>query len=232
VQTRIAVVGGTGAEGSGLAVRFARAGARVLIGSRAADKAQAAAQRIAALAGAGEVTGHTNPDAVAGAGGAGIVVLTVPLSAQVEILKSIRGSFPPGAILVDATVPLEIAIGGRLSRTLTLWDGSAAQQAARLAPDGVPVVAAFHGLSAEALMKLDEPLDCDTLMCGDSAEAKAAVAELAAMIPGVRAIDAGPLDNARLIENAAALLISLNLRHKVKHSGIRITGIGAAGAAR
>jgi NADPH-dependent F420 reductase len=229
VQTRIAVVGGTGAEGSGLAVRFARAGARVLIGSRAADKAQAAAQRIAALAGAGEVTGHTNPDAVAGAG---IVVLTVPLSAQVEILKSIRGSFPPGAILVDATVPLEIAIGGRLSRTLTLWDGSAGQQAARLAPDGVPVVAAFHGLSAEALMKLDEPLDCDTLMCGDSAEAKAAVSELAAMIPGVRAIDAGPLDNARLIENAAALLISLNLRHKVKHSGIRITGIGAAGAVR
>jgi hypothetical protein len=201
----------------------------VLIGSRAADKAQAAAQRIAALAGAGEVTGHTNPDAVAGAG---IVVLTVPLSAQVEILKSIRGSFPPGAILVDATVPLEIAIGGRLSRTLTLWDGSAGQQAARLAPDGVPVVAAFHGLSAEALMKLDEPLDCDTLMCGDSAEAKAAVSELAAMIPGVRAIDAGPLDNARLIENAAALLISLNLRHKVKHSGIRITGIGAAGAVR
>jgi hypothetical protein len=81
-------------------------------------------------------------------------------------------------------------------------------------------------------MKLDEPLDCDTLMCGDSAEAKAAVAELAAMIPGVRAIDAGALDNARLIENAAALLISLNLRHKVKHSGIRITGIGAAGATR
>jgi 8-hydroxy-5-deazaflavin:NADPH oxidoreductase len=229
VQTRIAVVGGTGAEGSGLAVRFARAGARVLIGSRTAEKAQAAAQRIAARAGAGEVTGHTNADAAAGAA---IVVLTVPLSAQVEILKSIRGSFQPGAILVDTTVPLEIAIGGRLSRTLTLWDGSAAQQAARLAPDGVPVVAAFHGLSAEALMKLDEPLDCDTLMCGDSAEAKAAVAELAAMIPGVRAIDAGALDNARLIENAAALLISLNLRHKVKHSGIRITGIGAAGAAR
>src|SRR3984893_3755798 len=143
MQTRIAVVGGTGAEGSGLAVRFARAGARVLIGSRAPDKAQAAAQRIASLGGAGEVTGHNNPDAVAGAA---IVVLTVPLSAQVEILKSIRSSFPPGSILVDATVPLEIAIGGRLSRTLTLWDGSAAQQAARLAPDGVPVVAGFHPL--------------------------------------------------------------------------------------
>ena len=101
--------------------------------------------------------------------GAGVVVLTVPLSAHVETLKAIRGSLAPAAILVDATVPLEIAIGGRLSRMLTLWDGSAAQQAARLLP-GVAVVAAFHALSAEALAKLDHPLDCDTLICGDSAE--------------------------------------------------------------
>jgi NADPH-dependent F420 reductase len=225
VQTPIAIVGGTGAEGSGLAFRFAKAGAQVRIGSRTAEKAVAAAQRIAAQAGAGEVTGYSNPDAAAGAP---IVVLTVPLSAQVDILKSIRNRFAPGAILVDATVPLEVAIGGRISRTVALWDGSAAQQAARLVPVGTPVVAAFHGLSAEALMAQDHPLDCDTLMCGDSAEAKAAVRELAALIPGVRAIDAGPLDNARLIESAAALLISLNLRHKVKHSGIRITGIDGA----
>ncbi len=153
-----------------------------------------------------------------------MVVLTVPLAAQIEILKSIKGRLAPGAILVDATVPLEIAIGGRISRTITLWDGSAAQQAARLLP-GVPVVAAFHALSAEVLAQVDHPLDCDTLICGDSAEAKAAVMDLAALIPGVRAIDAGPLDNARLLENTAALLISLNLRHKVKHSGMRITGL-------
>jgi NADPH-dependent F420 reductase len=216
VQTSIAVVGGTGAEGSGLAVRFAQAGARVFIGSRNLDKAQETARRMGENA-----TGHTNADAVAAAG---IVVLTVPLSAQVETLKSIRGSFAPGAILVDTTVPLEIAIGGRISRILALWDGSAAQQAARLVP-GVPVVAAFHALSAEALGKLDHPLDCDTLICGDSAEAKATVAKLAALIPGVRAIDAGPLDNARLLEGAAALLISINLRHKVKESGMRITGL-------
>jgi 8-hydroxy-5-deazaflavin:NADPH oxidoreductase len=221
VETTVAVVGGTGAEGSGLALRFAQAGVRVRIGSRDLEKAQAAARRIAGQTHAAGVTGHTNEDAVAAAS---IVVLTVPLSAQVETLKSIRGSIAPGAILVDTTVPLEIAIGGRLSRTLTLWDGSAAQQAARLVP-GVPVVAAFHALSAEALARLDHPLDGDTLICGDSAEAKAAVARLAAMIPGVRAIDAGPLDNARLLESAAALLISLNLRHKVKESGIRITGL-------
>jgi NADPH-dependent F420 reductase len=193
---------------------------RVRIGSRNLEKAQDAARRISGA------TGHTNEDAVSNAG---IVVLTVPLSAQVETLKSIRGSIAPGAILVDATVPLEIAIGGRLSRTLTLWDGSAAQQAARLVP-GVSVVAAFHALSAEELSKPDHPLDCDTLICGDNAEAKAAVAQLAAMIPGVRAIDAGPLENARLLESAAALLISLNLRHKVKGSGMRITGLPASGA--
>lgn len=216
MQTSVAVVGGTGAEGGGLALRFALAGARVHIGSRNLEKAQEAALRIS-----GQTTGHTNEDAAAAAS---IVVLTVPLSAQVETLKSIRGSLAPGAILVDATVPLEVAIGGRLSRTLTLWDGSAAQQAARILP-GVPVVAAFHALSAEALTKPDRPLDCDTLICGDSVEAKTAVARLAEMIPGVRAIDAGPLENARLLENAAALLISLNLRYKVRESGIRITGL-------
>jgi len=216
VETIVAVVGGTGAEGSGLALRFAQAGVRVRIGSRNVEKAQEAARRIGENA-----TGHTNSDAVAGAG---IVILTVPLAAQVETLKSIRGSMATGAVLVDATVPLEVAIGGRISRLLTLWDGSAAQQAARLVP-GVPVVAAFHALSAEALAKLDHPLDCDALICGDSAEAKAAVAQLAALIPGVRPIDAGPLDNARMLESAAALLISLNLRHKVKESGMRITGV-------
>jgi NADPH-dependent F420 reductase len=214
VQTIIAVVGGTGAEGSGLAARFVKAGAQVRIGSRNSEKAEEAARRIGA-------TGHTNADAVTGAA---IVVVTVPLSAQVETLKSIRGSLAPGVVVVDASVPLEVAIGGRVSRLLTLWDGSAAQQAARLLP-GVPVVAAFHALSAEALGKLDHPVDCDALICGDSAEAKTAVMKLAEMIPGVRAVDAGPLDNARLLESAAALLISLNLRHKVKESGMRFTGI-------
>ena len=214
MQTIVAVVGGTGAEGSGLAARFVKAGGQVRIGSRNLEKAEEAARRIGG-------TGHTNADAVTGAV---IVVVTVPLSAQVETLKSIRGNLAPGAVVVDATVPLEVAIGGRLSRLLTLWDGSAAQQAARLLP-GVPVVAAFHALSAEALAKLDHPVDCDALICGDNADAKTAVMKLAEMIAGVRAVDAGPLDNARLLESAAALLISLNLRHKVKESGMRFTGI-------
>jgi 8-hydroxy-5-deazaflavin:NADPH oxidoreductase len=216
VDKLIAVVGGTGAEGSGLAARFAKAGVEVRIGSRNAERARETAARIGENA-----TGHTNAEAVAGAA---IVIVTVPLSAQVETLKSIRPHLAPGAIIVDATVPLEVAIGGRVSRTIALWDGSAAQQAARLLP-GVSVVAAFHALSAEALAKLDHPIDCDALICGDSAEAKAEVSRLAELIPGVRVIDAGPLDNARLLENAAALLISLNLRHKVHESGMRITGL-------
>ncbi len=216
VPMTIAIVGGTGAEGSGLAARFAKVGLEVRIGSRHLEKAQETARRIGPPA-----TGHTNMDAVTAAE---IVILTVPLAAQVETLKSIRSQLAHGAILVDATVPLEVAIGGRVSRTVTLWDGSAAQQAARLVP-GVAVVAAFHALSAEALAELDRPLECDALLCGDNAEAKARVSQLADLIPGVRAIDAGPLDNARLLENAAALLISLNLRHKIKDSGMRITGL-------
>jgi NADPH-dependent F420 reductase len=220
VQTNVTVVGSTGTEGSGLAPRFAHAGVRVRTGPRNLERAQDTARRIAGQTNAAEVTGHTNGDAVAASS---IVIPIVSLSAQVDTLKSIRDSFAPGAILVDATVPLEVAIGGRLSRTLTLWDGSAGQQAARPVP-GVPVVAAFHALSAEALAKLDHPLGGDALIWG-SPEAKAAVARLAAMIPGVRAIDAGPLDDERLLESAAALLISLNLRHKVKESGIRITGL-------
>jgi hypothetical protein len=226
VQQVVAVVGGTGAEGSGLALRFAKAGLRVLIGSRNLDRAQAAAKEIAAQAATGEITGHTNSDAV---GKAAIVILTVPLSAQVETLKSIRTNFQSGAILVDATVPLEIAIGGRVSRTITLWDGSAAQQAARLAPAGVAVVSTFHLLGAEALKGLNHPIDCDALICGDNADAKTTVSQIAEKIPGVRAIDAGPLENARYLESSAALLIALNLKHKVSHSGLRITGLGLSG---
>lgn len=225
----IAIVGGTGAEGTGLALRFAKGGLRVLIGSRELAKAQEAAQRIAESAGGPQVEGRTNVEA---AREADIIVLTVPLSAQVGILKSIRDALRPGAIVVDATVPLEAAIGGRVSRTLALWDGSAAEQAARILPQSVSVVAAFHALSAHALADLEKPIECDVLICGDSAEAKTAVKGLAETIEGVRVVDAGALDSARALEGVAALLISLNLRHKVKGSGIRITGLDRDRASR
>jgi NADPH-dependent F420 reductase len=216
MRQTIAIVSGTGAEGFGLAARFAKAGARVLVGSRDAQKAAEVARRI------GNVEGRLNADAVRDAD---IVVLTVPLMAQIPTLKSLQSSFRPSAILVDATVPLEAAIGGRVSHPLTLWAGSAAQQAARHTPPGVQVVAAFHTLSAELLAQVDQSIDSDVPICGDNAQAKSAVTEMIAMLPGARAIDCGPLENARLIESAAALLIALNIRHKVKHSGLRITGL-------
>jgi hypothetical protein len=216
MQQTIAVVSGTGAEGFGLASRFARAGARVLIGSRDAQKAEDAARRI------GNAQGKLNAAAVSEAD---VVVLTVPLAAQIPTLKSLSASFRPQAILVDATVPLEAAIGGRVSHPLALWAGSAAQQAARYTPPGVSVVAAFHTLSAGLLASLDQPVDSDVLLCGDNPQARSVVTEMIAMLPGARPIDVGPLENARLIESAAALLISLNIRHKVKGAGLRITGL-------
>ena len=219
----IAIVGGTGAEGFGLGLRLARAGARLRIGSRDLEKAQDAARRIAGMAGRGQVEGRLNPEAVSEAG---IVILTVPLAAQIGILKSVRASFRPGAVLVDATVPLEAAIGGRVSRLLTLWAGSAAQQTAQHVPEGVAVTSAFHCLSAEVLADLERDVDSDVLICGDSVNAKAAVRDLVKLIPGARAVDAGPLENSRFAESLAALLISLNLRYKVKSSGVRITGLG------
>lgn len=219
----IAIVGGTGAEGFGLGLRLARAGARLRIGSRDLGKAQDAARRIAEMAGRGQVEGRLNPEAVSEAG---IVILTVPLAAQIGILKSVRTSFRPGAVLVDATVPLEAAIGGRVSRLLTLWAGSAAQQAAQHVPEGVAVTSAFHCLSAEVLADLERDVESDVLICGDSVNAKAAVRDLLKLIPGARAVDAGPLENSRFAESLAALLISLNLRYKVKSAGVRITGLG------
>jgi NADPH-dependent F420 reductase len=212
----IAILGGTGAEGFGLAKRLGRAGMRVLIGSRDIERAQTAAAQVPGS------EGHLNADAVSAAD---IVILTVPLTGQISTLKSVKKSFRPGSILVDATVPLEVSIGGRVSRTVTLWSGSAAQQAAQHVAEGVAVVAAFHSLSAELLSDLEQPVDSDVLICGDSSDAKAAVAELVSMLPGARPIEGGPLENARLAENLAVLLISLNIRHKVKHTGIRITGL-------
>jgi NADPH-dependent F420 reductase len=218
----IAIIGGTGAEGFGLALRFARAGAAVHIGSRELAKAQAAAERLRDRLPDAVVDGAVNADAVSAAE---IAILTVPLTAQIRTLTSVRAGFRPGGILVDATVPLEVAIGGSPTHALTLFAGSAAQQAARYVPEGVAVVSAFHSLSADILSDLDSAVDSDVLICGDNGKAKAAVSELVCMLPGARAVDAGPLQNSRLVEGLTALLISLNIRHKAKHAGVRITGL-------
>ena len=217
----IAVLGGTGAEGFGLALRWVRAGESVIIGSRDAARAREAAAKIRAAVGSkAKISGDENSTACAAAD---LLVLTIPFEGHAALLKQIKPAIPEGSIVVDATVPLAASVGGRASRTLGIWQGSAAQQTAELVPAGASVVAAFHNTSAEVLNG-DAPVDCDVIVCSDDADASTTVRTLAAKIPGVRAIDGGKLENARILEQITALLIGLNIRHK-GHSGIRITGL-------
>jgi NADPH-dependent F420 reductase len=217
---KIAIIGGAGELGFGLALRWAQAGADLVIGSRDAAKAQDAAARVKAAVPQANVTGSDNPTA---AGSGNIVVLAVPFSAQAGILKSIRPALKH-AILVDTSVALAATIGGRPTRMLGVWEGSAAQQAQGLVP-GVPVVSAFHNVSAEMLSDLSMRLDCDILISGDDGSAKERVSALVKLIPGLRPLDAGPLEMSRIVESMTALMISLNRHYKTHHSGIRITGI-------
>jgi NADPH-dependent F420 reductase len=222
----IAVVGGTGPEGSGLALRWARAGETVIIGSRDPKRAAETAAKLNQQGDGGtsglarEISGGENTIACQSAD---IVVLTVPFEVQAETLKHLKPSLRPGQILVDATVPLAASVGGRATRTLGVWQGSAAQQAAELVPEGVSVVAAFHNTSAHVLLG-DGPVDCDVIVCSDNKEAAKQVRALARKIPGVRALDGGKLENARTVEQITALLIGFNIRHK-GHAGVRITGL-------
>lgn len=220
----IAIVGGTGPEGSGLALRFAQAGETVIIGSRDAQRALETAARLSASASdEKKISGSENRFACSDAE---IVVLTVPFEAHAETLKHIKPTLRAGQILVDTTVPLAASVGGKPTRTLGVWQGSAAQQAAELVPEGVVVVAAFHNLAAD-LLKQEGPVDCDVIVCSDDKDAGKRVRELARKIPGVRALDGGKLENARIVEQITAVLIGLNIRYK-GHSGLRITGLPAA----
>jgi hypothetical protein len=220
----IAVLGGTGPEGFGLALRWAQAGETVIIGSRDAKRAQDAAEKIKQRIGSSaKVSGSEN---IAACGAAELLVLTIPFEGQAALLKQIKPAIRPGSIVIDATVPLAASVGGRATRTLGVWQGSAAQQTAELVPKGISVVAAFQNLGSE-LLNTDGPVDCDVIVCSDEPAAIQVVRNLATKIPGVRAIDGGKLENARILEQITALLIGLNIRHK-GHSGIRITGLPPA----
>lgn len=217
----IAILGGTGPAGTGLALRWARAGETIILGSRSSERAQAIAAQLKSKAGSSaKISGMENSAACAAAD---ILMLTVPFEAQATLLKHLKPAIVRGSILIDATVPLAAGVGGRASRTLGVWQGSAAQQAAELVPKEVSVVAAFHNMSAE-LLNGDAAVDCDVIVCSDDPDASQLTRELAAKIPGVRAVDGGKLENARIVEQITALLIGLNIRHK-GHAGIRITGL-------
>jgi NADPH-dependent F420 reductase len=217
----IAIIGGAGDLGQGLALHWAKAGQSVVLGSREEKKAQDAAARIKAAIPDADVAGLENAQAAAQGT---IVILAVPFSAQAGIIKSIRPSLK-NAVVVDACVPLAAVIGGRPTRMLGVWEGSAAQAARDLLP-GVTVISAFHNISAEVLQDLAATPDCDVLICGDDAAAKERLSTLVKLIPGLRPLDAGPLEMSRVVEGITALLISLNRRYKVRHSAIRITGVG------
>jgi len=218
----IPIVGGTGALGSGLALRLAHAGRTVVIGSRDAGRAEEAAGRIRDRLGSGaRVSGAENGDA---AKRGPIVFLCVPFRNQSENLTNLKGVLREDQVLVDATVPLAAAVSGRATRLLGVPQGSAAQQAQEMVPDGVTVVSALHTVNAAALGDLGEHLDEDVLVTGDDEDAKRRVAELIALIEGLRPIDAGRLEAARLVEGLTPLLISVNIRHKSR-AGVKLTGL-------
>jgi NADPH-dependent F420 reductase len=217
----VAIVGASGALGFGLAVRLGLAGVPVVIGSRDATRAVEAADRAREAVPEGGFTGAENAQAVAAAD---TVILSVPFRNQSETLKNLRDAFVPGALLIDATVPLAAAVSGRATRMLGVWQGSAAQATQELVPDGVKVVSALHTVSAALLTDLEHPLDQDVLVCGDSREDKARVAALIERIDGLRCVDCGRLEMARIAESLTAMLISINARYKA-HAGVRVTGL-------
>jgi 8-hydroxy-5-deazaflavin:NADPH oxidoreductase len=217
----VSIIGASGALGFGLAVRWGRAGIPVVIGSRDASRAEEAARRAKELVPDGDFTGAENADA---AGRADVVVLTVPFRNQSETLTNLKGVLREGQLVVDATVPLAAAVSGKATRTLGVWQGSAAEQAAEMVPDGVRVVSGLHTVSASLLSDLDHALDEDVLVCGDRKADRQVVVDLVERIDGLRAVHAGALEMARIAESLTPLLISINVRHKT-HAGIKITGL-------
>lgn len=217
----VAIVGASGALGFGLTVRLGSAGVPIAIGSRNAERALQTLERARAAVPGGVFSAYENEMAC---GEAQTVILSVPFRNQSETLGNLKRSLRAGQLLIDATVPLAAATGGRATRMLGVWQGSAAQQAAEMAPPGVRVVSALHTVSAASLSDLDHTLDQDVLLCGDSREDKGEAARLIERIDGLRCVDCGTLEMARTTESLTALLISVNTRYKV-HAGIRLTGL-------
>jgi NADPH-dependent F420 reductase len=221
---RVAVVGGTGDLGFALALRWAKAGIDVVIGSRDADRARDAAKKLLERLPEASVEGLEN---AAAAASCPVVVVAVPFSGFVPIYKSIAPSITPDSLVVDATVPVEASLGGKATHVFGVWEGSAAQLALAFLPKGTKMCAAFHTLSAAAVEDLEATIDGDVLVCG-SKDGKPKVRELVDAIPDLRFVDAGPLENARIVEPITALLIGLNHRYGSDRAGIHITGLPEA----
>ena len=213
----IAVLGGTGKEGGGLALRWAHKGHKVIIGSRTAERAQDAAAQKNEVLGGDRITGAANLDAAAQGE---IIVLAVPYAAQQSTVQEVASALE-GKILIDVTVPL---VPPKVSRVQLPDGGSAVEAVQKMLGEGVRVVSAFQNISAHHLTKLDEDIECDVLVCADDTEAADEVVALAQEI-GLRAWNAGPLCNSVVAEGLTSVLIALNRKYKVPGSGIRITGV-------
>jgi NADPH-dependent F420 reductase len=221
VADSVSILGATGALGFGLAVRLARAGTPIVIGSRDEERAAEAAAKARTAVPEGVFLGLANADA---ARRSDVVILSVPFRNQSENLTNLKEVLREGQILIDATVPLAAAVGGKATRMLGVWQGSAAQQAQEMVPEGVRVVSALHTVSAASLSALDHVLDEDILVCGDRKADKQVAIEIIERIDGLRCVDCGRLENARTTESLTALLIGINARYKA-HTGIKITGL-------
>jgi hypothetical protein len=221
-EEAIAILGGTGDQGLGLALRFAKAGRPVVIGSRKVERAQTAAKEVLAAVPDADVVGLGNEEATQQAP---IVILSVPFEHSASTVKGIKDVFSEGQILVSMAVPLAAAIGDGAMRTLGIWQGSCAELMAGLVPKGVDVVSAFQNVSAHRLQHLDDPVECDVIVSGPKS-ARQKVMALCPLVPGLRAVDGGPLSNAKIVEEITALLIGLNIRYKTPEGlGIRLTGL-------
>ena len=219
---KIAILGGTGDQGLGIAIRFVQAGENVIIGSRKAEKAVDEIKELLKEKNLDNIEGLSNEDA---AKKGDILILTVPITAQKPTLESVK-EFVNGKIFVDATVPLQSNLGGTPMTYFIPWEGSAAEETeAILKGNGAKIVSAFNNISSSSLMNFNEKVDCDCLISGDDADSKKIVSELIEKIPGIECIDAGPLEQARTVERITSLLIGLNIRYKTHYGGLRITGL-------
>lgn len=218
----IAILGGTGEQGLGLALRFATAKRRVLIGSRSAERANAAAARVRVAVPGAEVSGGENSEACRGAQ---VIILSVAFEHTASTVEAIRDALVEGQTVVSMGVPLASAAGGPATQMIGVWQGSCAEMVAALLPKGVHTVSAFQNVAAHRLRELERPVDCDVVVSGAEGPRKRIMA-LCELVPGLRGIDGGALANARITESITALLIGLNIRYRVSGgSGIRFTGL-------
>jgi len=218
----IVILGGTGDQGLGLALRFAKAGRPVVIGSRKLERAVEAAEKVREAVPRADVVGLENVDA---APCGPIVIVSVPFEHTASTVKAIKPALVAGQIVVSMAVPLAAAIGDGAVRTVGIWQGSCAELVESLVPPGVHVVSAFQNVSAHRLQHLEEEVDCDVVVSG-AKEPRETVMGLCALVPGLRALNGGPLANARIVEDITALMIGLNIRYKLPEgTGIRFTGL-------